>query len=309
MAQKSIVVVAGGTGNLGGRIVAALLQRGADVVVLVRPDSDNAKVEALRARGARPVEVDMADVDSIASACRGAGCVVSAVLGLRDVMVDAQQQLVRSAIAAGVPRFIPSDYCLDFTKLDDGDNRNLDLHRAFKTWVDAQPIATTSIFNGAFMDMLTGQAPFILFRFQRVLYWRSADQILDFTTMDDTAAFTAAAALDPSTPRLLKISGDAITSRGLAAVMTSLTGTPFRPQWAGTLGTLKAMIAIGRLVHPAPDEPFPAWQGMQYSHNMFAGRAVLAPLDNGRYPDIAWTSARDVLRDHLATVSATSPQR
>jgi len=35
---------------------------------------------------------------------------------------------------------------------------------------------------------------------------------------------------------------------------------------------------------------------MQYMRNMFDGRAKLEPLDNGRYPGIRWTSARDVLR-------------
>jgi hypothetical protein len=39
--------------------------------------------------------------------------------------------------------------------------------------------------------MLTGQMPLILFKLKRVLYWGDADQRMDFTTMDDTAAFTA----------------------------------------------------------------------------------------------------------------------
>lgn len=293
------IVVAGATGRLGGRIVTALLKRGAAVVALTRVDSAAYTVAALRAQGVEVAVVDLADVDSVAAACRGASCVVSAVLGLHDVMVGAQQRLVEGAMAAGVPRFIPSDYCLDFTALNDGDNRNLDLHREFKRWLDRQPIASTSIFNGAFMDMLTGQAPMIMFARRRVLFWRSADQRLDFTTMDDTAAFTAAAALESSTPRILKITGEAITARGLATLLTSLTGTPFQAQWAGTLLTLKAMIAVARLVNPGKHEPFPAWQGMQYFHNMFQGRAVLDPLDNDRYPELTFTPAREVLRAHL----------
>lgn len=298
------IVVAGATGRLGGRIVTALLKRGATVVALTRPTSAAEAVRALRDRGVEIAVVDMGDVQSIAGACRGAACVVSAVLGLRDVMVDAQKKLVQGAMAAGVPRFMPSDYCLDFTKLHDGENRNLDLHREFKTWLDEQPIASTSIFNGAFMDMLTGQAPFILFKHHRVLFWSNAEQVHDFTTMDDTAAFTAAAALEAHTPRTLKISGETISALGLAAVMTSLTGRLHRLQWAGTLGTLKAMIAVGRFVQPAPNEVFPAWQGMQYMHNMFGGRAVLTPLDNARFPELQWTPVRDALREHLATLSS-----
>jgi hypothetical protein len=30
-------------------------------------------------------------------------------------------------------------------------------------------------------------------------------------------------------------------------------------------------------------------------HNMFSGRTLLEPLDNGRYPGMKWTRAREVL--------------
>ena len=70
--------------------------------------------------------------------------------------------------------------------------------------------------------MLTGQAPIILFERKRVLYWRSADQLMDFTSRDDTASFTAAAALDPVTPRWLRVAGDEISARGIARVATAI---------------------------------------------------------------------------------------
>jgi hypothetical protein len=34
---------------------------------------------------------------------------------------------------------------------------------------------------------------------------------------------------------------------------------------------------------------------MQYLRDMFSGRAKLAPLDNARYPELRWTSVREVL--------------
>ena len=123
-------------------------------------------------------------------------------------MIDTQKVLLDAAVRAGVPRFIPSDFSLDFTNLRPGENRNLDLRREFMGCVDASPIATTTIFIGPFMDLLTDQMPMILFKPKWVLYWGSADQRMDFTTMDDTAAFTANAALDDATPRFLRIAGD-----------------------------------------------------------------------------------------------------
>ncbi|WP_230206749.1 hypothetical protein [Novosphingobium sp. Gsoil 351] len=51
---------------------------------------------------------------------------------------------------------------------------------------DAAPIRVTSILNGAFMDMLGAEMPIIQPRVRRVLYWRSADQPLDFTMRGTT---------------------------------------------------------------------------------------------------------------------------
>jgi len=293
--NTTTILIAGGTGDLGGRIIKALLRKGADVRAIVRSGTDDAKVQKLEQQGVKVIRVNMSDVSELTQACRGASCIVSALQGLHDVIVDLQSVLLDAAIAAGVPRFIPSDYSCDFTKLLVGDNRNFDLRREFHGRLDRSSIAATSIFNGAFADMLTGQMLLILFKRRRVLYWGNADQRMDFTTKDDTAEFTASAALDPSAPRFLRIAGDQLSARELAAVMSGVTGKKFRLFHAGSLGMLGMLIKIARTVAPGKKKPFPAWQGMQYMHNMFEGRAKLEPLDNERYPDIKWTSVKELL--------------
>lgn len=298
--ETNPIVVAGATGDLGGRIVRALLDRGATVRALVRHGSAPEKTRALQQQGAETVEVDYASVASLAHACQGAACVVSALAGVRDVIVDTQTRLLDAAVEAGVPRFFPSDYATDFTRLVPGTNRNLDLRREFGERVDRAPIRATSVLNGAFMELLTGQAPIILKRFHRVLYWKNADQRLDFTTKDDVAAYIAAAALDPTTPRYLRIAGDALSARQLAEVVSEVTGESYRPLRGGSLRRLEKIIRVVRAAFPQPDNTYPPWQGMQYLHSMFSGKGVMEPSDNGRYPDIEWTSVRDLLAAHEA---------
>ena len=288
-------MLAGATGDLGHRIALALLDRGARVRALIRPGNEKPAVEGLRARGAAIVAVDFDDVAALTQACAGAACVVSALSGLREVIVDAQTRLLDAAVAAGVPRFIPSDYSIDFTKLPAGSNRNLDLRREFGRRLDQAPIQATSVLNGMFMDLLTGQAPVVLFKIKRVLYWGSADQPLDFTTIANTATFTAAAALDPTTPRYLRVAGEVATVRDLQVAAGAATGRRFRRLRAGGLWLLKLLIKVMRRLAPAPKEVFPPWQGMQYLHNMFTGLPKLTPLDNARYPDIRWTPVQEVL--------------
>jgi nucleoside-diphosphate-sugar epimerase len=295
MMDAPTIVVAGAAGNLGGRITSALLERGASVTALVRHGTARDKIERLKEIGAAIASVDLSNDSEVTPACSGASCVVSALQGLRGVIVETQTLLLGAAIKAGVPRFIPSDYSIDFTKFPPGENRNLDLRRDFHQRLDKASISATTIFNGAFADMLTGQMPLILFKLRRVLYWGNADQRMDFTTIDDTAAFTASAALDPSTPRILRIAGDQLSARELTAVVSEVTGKRFRLFRAGGLGMLGMLIKVARMVAPAEKDIFPAWQGMQYMRNMFDGRAKLEPLDNDRYPGMRWTTARDVL--------------
>ena len=295
-----IIVLAGATGNLGGRIARALVQRGASVRALVRHGSARDKIERLQDLGVAIASVDLSHASEVIPACSGASCIVSALQGLRDVIVETQTVLLDAAVTAGVPRFIPSDYSIDFTKFPPGENRNLDFRRDFHKRLDAKSISATTIFNGAFAGLLTGQMPLILFKLKRVLYWGNADQRMDFTTIDDTAVFTAIAALDPSTPRFLRIAGDQVSARELTAVVSEVTGEKFRLWRAGGLGTLGTLINVMRTVAPAEKASYPPWQGMQYMRNMFEGRAKLEPLDNNRYPGIRWTTVRDVLSAHEA---------
>jgi len=291
-----VTVLAGATGRLGGLIARSLRDRGASVRAIVRPGTAPGKALRLRQSGVAIAEADYGDGEQLARACEGGSCVVSALAGLRDVIVDAQTQLLEAAVDAGVPRFIPSDFAIDFYKMPDGGNRNLDLRREFGARLDAAPISATSVLNGMFADLLTGQAPFIVGRIRRVVYWEDADQPMDFTTIEDTAAYTAAAALDRLTPRFLRIAGDVVTARDLAEIASSVSGKRFKLLRAGDLGRFEKVIRLTQTLSPGTTNVYPPWQGMQYMRDMFDGRAKLEPLDNARYPDLRWTTVRDILR-------------
>ena len=293
------VALAGATGDLGSRVAAELVALGAPVRALVRPGTAADKQARLADLGVAVVEVDYADRAALRAAVEGASVVVSALSGLRPVIVDTQTQLLAAAEGAGVPRFMPSDFAIDFTRLPEGSNRNLDLRREFQRVADASPLRVTSILNGAFTDMLTGVAPFILFGPRKILCWGDPAQKMDWTTIADTARYTARAALDPDTPRWLRIAGDQVSARDLAATMTELTGKQhgiFRPGGPGLLGVL---VALTKTFTPASDALYPPWQGMQYMRDMYSGLPKFTVVDNGRYP-MVWTSARDVLARHLA---------
>ncbi|GAB3494124.1 hypothetical protein GCM10027341_09880 [Spirosoma knui] len=292
--MAATILIAGGTGNLGGRIIRELLTRGANVRALVRSSSDDEKVKKLEQQGVQIIQTDMSDVAQLTKACEGVSCVISSLQGLRDVLIDAQSRLLDAAVAAGVPRFIPSDFASDFTKIPDGENRNFDLRREFMRHIDTKPIAATSILNGAFADMLLYGIPLLDMKKQQVTYWETPDWRIDFTTMDNTAAYTAAAALDSSTPRILRIASFQISPNELAAVAGSVMKQPFKVIRLGSMAEFHAYNQRERAAHPEGEqEVYPRWQQSQYMQSMFSVQN--APLDNDRYPDVSWTSAQELL--------------
>ncbi|MFV8440913.1 NmrA family NAD(P)-binding protein [Flavobacterium sp. LB2P44] len=296
--MKKIILVAGATGNLGLKIVKALLNKDAEIRVIVRSNTNVEKIKILENLGIKIFTVNSWNLEELKNSCDGVSCVVSALAGLREVVIDAQKKLLDAAIAAGVPRFIPSDYSLDFTKFSYGENRNLDLRREFHEYLDKTSITATSIFNGAFTELLIDEMPMILFKQKMILYWGNTDYKLGFTTMDNTAEFTANVALDSKTPRYLRIAGDLISPRELKVVASEVTGQKFHLFRPGGKKLLAILIKIARKLAPGKKELYPAWQGMQYMHNMIDERSKIAKLDNNRYPEVQWTTVKDFLFKH-----------
>ena len=293
--MRKIIVVAGATGNLGGKIVKALLALDVEVRAIVRLETDLKKIKNLEQKGVKVFQVDTSNQSEISKHCIGAHCFVSALAGLSETVIDAQKIFLDAAVQANVARFIPSDYSSDFTNLNEGQNRNLDFRRTFHKYLDESPIKATTIFNGPFMDLLTTDMPLILFKQKRILCWGNANQILEFTTTDNVAEFTAAAAVDDTTPRYLRIAGDKLSCNDFVKLLSELTTKKYKIFRPGGIGFLNFLIKVTRFFSPSKNELYPAWQGMQYMRDIMEGRIIFQKYDNDRYPYIKWTSVKEYL--------------
>ncbi len=109
--SKNIILVAGATGDLGGAIARALLSKGEQVRVLVRPPSN---YKPLVDAGAEPVFGDLKVRSSLDPACKGVKVLIttanSAKRGGEDnpqtVDLEGNRKLIDAAKAAGVRHFI-----------------------------------------------------------------------------------------------------------------------------------------------------------------------------------------------------------
>ena len=297
--MKRTILVAGATGNLGNRICRELIQRGAIVKAIVRDSTEIDKIEILEKMGVEVRIIDLNDIDSISDECKNVDCVVSALAGLGDVIIDLQKKILDGAIKANVPRFIPSDFCTDYNNLKEGQNRNFDLRRTFKKYIDQSPIKASSIFNGCFADILKYNTPILNLKDQSIGYWgEKADWKLDFTTMDDTAAFTAEVALDDSAPRNLQIASFQISPKMILDDVKEITGQEFNLHQLATLESFAEYIKKQRADDPAGEsELYAKFQQGQYMYSMFSTQHN--HLANDRYESIVWTASIDYLKTFL----------
>lgn len=107
------VLVTGGTGFTGSRLIPLLLQNGIQVRALVRPTSDRSPLSALRVEWATG---DLANAESFTAALRG----VDALVNIASLGFGHAESIVRSAKEAGVKRGIFISTTAIFTQLNAG---------------------------------------------------------------------------------------------------------------------------------------------------------------------------------------------
>jgi len=300
MTSERIILVAGATGLLGAKIVDALLvEERVRVRALVRDDhpaKDDARrrLDTLRARGVALVVGDLRDAASLAPAVDGAESVISAVQGDEDIIVAGQTNLLRATERAGVRRFIPSDFSVDYFKLAEGDNPNLDLRRRFATILRASPVAHTFVLNGAFTEVELGPWGALIDEAAGTFsYWGDGHTPVDMTVTDDVARYTAAAALDPGlTNRTLQVAGDTLTLTEFHAVYQDVTGRRLEERRLGSVDELEAWIAAKKVTASSPYEYLP----QQYHYTMVSGKGKLDDIQNARYPHIQPLTVRQFLQ-------------
>jgi uncharacterized protein YbjT (DUF2867 family) len=296
MTSKLTVLVAGATGMLGTKIVSALLDKGAtNVRAMVRSINDSKpenrqKIDAMKAKGATIVEGDVMQPETLLNPCTGVDVVVSAV-GNNEVTVPGQKNLIDAAKKQGVKRFIPSDYSVDYRKLDYGDNDNLDKRKEVLEHLQQSGLEYTLVLNGAFMEFIPYMPEFDL-EHQTFQYWGDGEMPMDFTAPDDTAKYVAEAVSETGLANTaLEVAGDTLTAKQLKATYEAATGTQLAEKRLGSIPEMQAWIATKK----ASVSSLAEYISHQYDYAMVSGKGKLDRLQNDRYPHIKPMSVKQFM--------------
>lgn len=147
------VAVLGGTGNLGTHLVRALLVGGFSVTILTRQGTTTPQ-HSFSPYTVTFLPVDFSSPTSLQSAFQGQDAVVSA---LATSAVQTQKTIIDAAIAAGVKRFVPSEFGVNTRKEGIEKTRIGELLNAKREVVDylianEDKISWTGLSTGFFFD-------------------------------------------------------------------------------------------------------------------------------------------------------------
>ena len=280
------VLLVGATGMLGSQIARHLLnQAEARVRLLVRGGNaaKRAALDPLLTRGTEIIEGDLADRASLDRATQGVEVIVSAVQGGPDVIIDGQVALAEAGRRNGVRRILPSDYALDLFKAVPGEHLMFDLRRAADERIAATGIEHMHVLQGAFMAMFGPGMGTIDYDAGVVTFWGDGTQVIEVTSVEDTARMVARVALDRTVPSgKFAFAGDKVSILDATKVIEAQTGRRFERRSNGSEADLRAAMA-----EAAKDvfNPFKAVM-LAYQHTMLTGQTALSDLQNGHYPDL-----------------------
>jgi uncharacterized protein YbjT (DUF2867 family) len=232
-----LILVVGGTGDLGGRVVRLLRDQGHDVRCLVRAGSDDS---ALRAMGADVVVGDLTAPETLPGACEGVTTVVATatVIGrvlagarrpsIREVDETGMAALVAAAESAGVERFV----YMSFPGVEASKGTGLERAKlATERRLAASAMRVVVVRADAFQEIHLGPAARFDIAAGKVAVIGKGDSRRRWISTQDVAALLAVLASEPAPPGMVTVGGpEAISKNEAVAIVESATGRRMKVQ-------------------------------------------------------------------------------
>ncbi|GAB1207610.1 hypothetical protein APSETT445_006334 [Aspergillus pseudonomiae] len=291
--------IAGITGKFARLVVKHLLQTHAEVHI--RGFCRNASKLPDHFRASDRITTIQGDAMSLVDArafVRGCHVVVCCYLGDNQFMTDGQKVLVDACELEGVTRYLASDYCLDFTKLELGQHPAKDPMKLVKAHLDSKPtVQGVHVLIGAFMETFWS-GYFGVFDPAEITfsYWGDGDEVWESTTYDTAAAFVAAVATDPNAVGMQHFLGDRKNIHQIADDFAEVYGK--RPRLV-RLGSKEDLYHRMHSIYDKDPSDIYGYLALFYQYYCINGQTYLKPeLDNGKYPTVQPITFQQFMQSH-----------
>ncbi|EHA25044.1 hypothetical protein ASPNIDRAFT_51470 [Aspergillus niger ATCC 1015] len=250
------VGIAGITGKFARRLLTHLLEAGDDSLTIRGYCRSPSKLPDFVKTSPKLEIIEGAafDQDAIATFVQGCDVVVCCYLGDDKLMVDGQKLLIDACESANVRRY-------------------------------KKKISGVHILIGGFMEPIF--SPFFNIvdtQTNTFRYWGDGNEIMEGTTYDDAAKYTAKVVLDPEAKGVLKFVGGRATIREIAKSYEKVYGAPVTLEKRGSLEDLYKTMHDKRMKSP---QDIYSYMSLFFYYYWINGQTFVGPeLDNARYPDV-----------------------
>lgn len=310
---KSKVLVVGGTGYIGRRIVKASLAQGHETYVLQRPEIglDIDKLQMLlsfKKQGAHLIEASFSDHRSLVEAVKRVDVVICTMSGVhfRSHNITMQLKLVDAIREAGnVKRFLPSEFGIDPARMENAlepgrvtFDEKMVVRRAIQEAKIPFTYVSANCFSGYFAGNLS-QMGTLLPPKEKVCIYGDGNVKVVFMDEDDIATYTIKTIDDPRTLNktvYLRPPENILTQRQLVETWEKLAGKQLEKVHIPNdqfLATMKEMDYAGQV-------------GVGHFHHIFyEGCLTNFEIGEGQeeasklYPEVKYTRMDDYLKQYL----------
>ncbi|KAL5366595.1 hypothetical protein BJX96DRAFT_161209 [Aspergillus floccosus] len=238
------------------------------------------------------------DLEALRTFVHACDVVICCYLGDNSLMTDGQKLLVDACELEQVPRYIASDYCLDFTKLEYGQHPAKDPMKHVKAHLDSKEhVKGVHVLIGAFMETFwSGYFGVWHPEECKLSFYRNGDEIWESTTYETAAEYVAAVARDPKAIGVQHFLGDRRSIREIAQDFAEVYG---RTPQLERLGSLDDLYNTMQATFNKDQSNVFAYLAMFYQFYCTNGQTYLKPeLDNGKYPGVTPVTCKKFLQCH-----------
>ncbi|MGM0386009.1 MAG: SDR family oxidoreductase [Actinomycetota bacterium] len=234
-----MILVCGATGDLGGRIVRQLSERGQQVRALVRPATGAAHledegIEVVRGDLREPATLGpaLAGVDTVVTTANAIGRILAGHKDLTIAAVDAEgtQNLIRAAEKAGVRRFVyvsAAGINEEWARLAPLPAAKWAAEKALRASSMQTVIVRPDMFQEVWLAPMTGIDPAA----GKALIYGHGELPNRYVATDDVAALCAHLAIAPDPPAVVEFGGpEALTRMEVVTAFEKATGRTLKVQ-------------------------------------------------------------------------------
>ncbi|PVH81778.1 NmrA family protein-like protein [Cadophora sp. DSE1049] len=242
------------------------------------------------------IQGEFDDPELVRKFVHGSDIVICCYFGGADLMIKGQKVLIDACDDENVPRYVASDFAVDFTKIPDTAPFPKQSTKIIMEYLKSKKVEEIHILVGVLME--TFWSPYFQLydaQSRTLFHWGTGEDVWELTTFQTAADYTAAIALDPKAIGVFRFLADRKSPVEMKEAFDRIYGQPLNLSSLGSLDALDKNIHAAAKAHP---NDLTTWGASGFTLWCINGKAYLGDLDNAKYPHVKRVDLEAFFRSH-----------